>query len=266
MNLAKLHFFVLNFCFPWALSAQSPDRLEFNSQIDIPWLSAGVLGSLGLVLFEKDLAPEDCRWCEPPAFDREIQEKLRWENPDRAHLLSHITGYGLIPLSALTVSSLSQRSNASATLWMNAVLMLEAATTAEILAKSVQFLTGRRRPSSYFQNPRSPTAEDHTSFFSGHTSVAFAMAVAAGTQAEITEQTLKNWTWGLGLTLATATAYFRIASDHHYFSDTVVAAGVGSLVGFMTPHLRMKFQSSFYREAQVQLSPLPQGLAAQLRW
>jgi len=240
--------------------------MKFNPQIDIPWLSAGVLGSLGLVLFENDLAPQNCRWCDPPPFDREIQEKLRWENPDRAHLMSHITAYGLIPLSALSVSSLSPRSNDSRALWMSAVLMIEAATTAEILAKSVQFLTGRRRPSSYFQDPRSPTPEDHTSFFSGHTSVAFAMAVAAGTHAEMTEHAFKNWTWGLGLTLATATAYLRIASDHHYFTDVLMGALTGSLVGASVPRLRARFQAAFQRDADLRLTPLPSGLAAQLKW
>ena len=43
--------------------------------------------------------------------------------------------------------------------------------------------------------------------------------------------------WGTGLGLATFTGYLRIAADKHYFTDVVVGAAFGSLVGFLVPYV-----------------------------
>jgi membrane-associated phospholipid phosphatase len=39
----------------------------------------------------------------------------------------------------------------------------------------------------------------------------------------------------VGLTLAAATGYFRVAADRHYLSDVLVGGGLGSLIGFVNP-------------------------------
>lgn len=65
------------------------------------------------------------------------------------------------------------------------------------------------------------------SFFSGHTSTAFALATTgwriAGARGDRHAGTLK----GVGLALASLTGLLRIAADKHYVTDVVVGAAVG---------------------------------------
>ena len=78
------------------------------------------------------------------------------------------------------------------------------------------------------------------SFFSGHTGSAFALATSTGAVASIRGYRGAPWVWGVGLSLAAATGYLRIASDSHYFSDVLVGAAVGTAVGWLVPHLLHK--------------------------
>jgi membrane-associated phospholipid phosphatase len=276
VNLFRLHiFFVLTgstlgqaLGTELTASRSTQAQIEFEPKIDIPWIALGTMGSLSLIYFEDDLAPKHCRWCEPPPLDQSIRDQVRWSDTGLAHNLSHLSAYALIPASALSFSYLdfrTQKGNPN-TPWIDAMLMIEAAGTAEVLAKSIQFISGRQRPSARSGDQQLLKPEDNTSFFSGHTSVAFAMAVAAGTYAEMTRSSLRFWTWGVGLSLATTTAYLRVASDHHYFTDVLVGAITGSIVGASVPRLRARFQASYQRDADLRLAPLPNGLAAELKW
>lgn len=59
-----------------------------------------------------------------------------------------------------------------------------------------------------------PNGVDHYSFWSGHTAVAAATSCSDG-----------RWAF-----LIPATGYFRIASDWHYFTDTLAGAAAGCIV------------------------------------
>ena len=55
----------------------------------------------------------------------------------------------------------------------------------------------------------------------------------------------KKIVWISALGLASATGYFRIAADKHYFSDVFVGAIVGSLIGnTMFDKLTRKYQKT----------------------
>ncbi len=77
--------------------------------------------------------------------------------------------------------------------------------------------------------------DDTTSFYSGHTNVAFSLAVSAGTVATLRGYRWAPWVWITGLSLATATGYLRVAGDKHYFTDVLAAAAMGSAIGFGVP-------------------------------
>ena len=55
----------------------------------------------------------------------------------------------------------------------------------------------------------------------------------------------KKLVWISTLGLASATGYFRIAADKHYFSDVIVGAIVGSIIGnIMFDKLTRKYQKT----------------------
>jgi membrane-associated phospholipid phosphatase len=65
----------------------------------------------------------------------------------------------------------------------------------------------------------------------------FGLAAASGVVASRRNYRLAPLVWGVGLTLALATGYARIAADRHYFTDVLGGAAIGTLVGGGVPFL-----------------------------
>jgi membrane-associated phospholipid phosphatase len=122
------------------------------------------------------------------------------------------------------------------------LLISEATSIAMAMNQTVKFIVGRERPFVHAlpeaDKPHTAHPSDNNvSFYSGHATLAFAMAVSGGTVASMRRYRLAPWIWGGGLALAAATAYLRIAADRHYASDVATGAVVGSLTGFGVPYL-----------------------------
>jgi membrane-associated phospholipid phosphatase len=73
------------------------------------------------------------------------------------------------------------------------------------------------------------------SFFSGHAALTFSLVTSAGVLAHQRQWRTEPYLWGIGLPLAAATSYLRMAGDMHYLSDVVVGALVGAGVGLTVP-------------------------------
>lgn len=80
------------------------------------------------------------------------------------------------------------------------------------------------------------------SFFSGHTSSAFASAVfLSKTYTDIYgRNTLGKIIWGTSLTIASLTGYLRYKSGYHYPTDILAGAMVGSAIGYIIPLLHKR--------------------------
>jgi membrane-associated phospholipid phosphatase len=83
-----------------------------------------------------------------------------------------------------------------------------------------------------------PNGSDNLSFFSGHTTTAFAGAEFLNQ--EYSDRSV--WYSVAGYTIATATGVFRLYNHDHWFSDVVAGAGAGMLCTkaayFVYPYLR----------------------------
>lgn len=105
----------------------------------------------------------------------------------------------------------------------------------------MKHLARRTRPYARFCEPQHDSdlcgRDAKLSFYSGHTSVAFAAAVAAGSIADFHHQPNRKWVWASGLTLATATGALRVAADKHYTTDVLAGAAAGTLAGWLIPKL-----------------------------
>ena len=211
------------------------------------WDLALTAGSVGIVVASHFQAPcvgvECCRWCDAKdgrprlnRLDGRVAQALRWTDRHRADVLSDAT------LAATFGQAIGYVSfgNRPAALRDGALLAESYALTVAV-TQVTKKLARRPRPYAHREDPppgtRLDSQEARVSFFSGHTSSAFCLAVATGAIAFARNEKNAGVVLGSGLALATATGYLRIAADQHYFTDALVGAVVGSAAGFLVPHL-----------------------------
>lgn len=125
-----------------------------------------------------------------------------------------------------------------------------------ISAWLVKITVRRPRPYTHSREPgvlafaQVAKGNDH-SFFSGHTSIAFAAATSAGVLADATAIDARDRAarWAVGGALAAATGIFRIRAGRHFPTDVLVGAAVGSAAGIgvtlaLTPGADLRWQDA----------------------
>jgi membrane-associated phospholipid phosphatase len=207
------------------------------------WITSEVLKSI--------LAPAECRFCGRDAqgrnqvngVDTGVREALVWKNRAAADTISNLTAFGLSPFAGFGLVFLaSAQENRFSGYTLDALVIAETTIIAINLNQATKFLVGRERPyvaqlsADEKKRTRDP-GDNNLSFYSGHSSFTFALAVSAGTVSSMRGYAMTPYVWSFGLSSAVATAYFRIAADKHYFTDVVLGAVVGSLVGVGIPYL-----------------------------
>jgi len=213
----------------------------------------------GTQLFESSLAPASCRWCEPGALDSAVRGALRWNDTAAANTASNVGAYALVPLTSLgLLAAGAQGEGRFGEMAGNVLVIAESVALAESANQIVKFAVGRERPFVHALPPagKSSTdnpADNNVSFYSAHTSFAFALAVSTGTVASLRRYRWAPAIWAAGLAGAAAVGYLRIAADRHYFTDVVTGAVAGGAFGLVVPY-------EFHRApAALTLVPAPGG-------
>jgi membrane-associated phospholipid phosphatase len=217
-------------------AGHAQEKLSFRAEITVP---VTLSLSTGLVLsevFKEDLVSTKCRWCARNPFDEGARNALRWHNTGAANLTSYVTAFALVPLSAYGLAALAGADRRSGTLGQDAMIVTEATVAALALDQAVKFIAVRERP--FVRTAEGPlSAESRVSFFSGHTTLAFALATSAGTVAQMRGYRMAPVVWATTLPMALLSGYLRIAADKHYATDVLVGMLVGSLFGVGLPLL-----------------------------
>ncbi len=205
-------------------------------------LTAGL--GLGFVAsetwFKPSLAPDHCRWCDPPWFDRRARDSIVWEDLDQARSLSNVTGYIALPTLGIGVTLLSAVADDGsdgpyARVIDDVVPVLETVTVTQAIVQTAKWSVGRARPFVRFGTDDDLDQDKNLSFFSGHSALAFGITTSAAMVARYRKSRLEPYIWAIGLPLSAATAYLRMAADRHYFSDVVVGSLVGVAGGLVIP-------------------------------
>lgn len=154
--------------------------------------------------------------------------------------LSYVS-YGTLALGALTPAIFVTEPKKQ---WLTiGVMYAETLLWAECLKETAKTFVIRPRPFMYYDLANAPQdkLEDYdweNSFFSGHTT--FAFAAASYTSYLFCQYNpdskYKYAVIGGSYTLAAATGALRIASGNHFLSDVFVGAVVGTLTGFLVPY------------------------------
>ena len=174
----------------------------------------------------------------PNNVDSFIREKIHWGNSknELAKEMSDILLYGVF-VGGIPISSMYLKN-------YNLLLInLEILCINGLITNVVKYTTQRQRPYSFYLNKNDE--ESYKSFFSGHTSTAFAIGTSTAKMLTQYSNIDKRIIWLSTLGLASATGYLRMAADKHYFSDVFVGAIVGSLIGnTMFDKLTRKYQKT----------------------
>jgi len=124
----------------------------------------------------------------------------------------------------------------------------------------------RNRPFTY--NPNAPLGDKQStdarmSFYSGHTTTAFASAVFLSTVfCEIYPRSeWKPAVIGLSLASAAATGYFRYKAGMHFPTDIIVAAVIGSTIGYIIPQIHKTSAGEGYSKAVPVSTPVSIGFS-----
>ncbi len=204
------------------------------SEQDFLLASAGMGIVVGYELFAKDqLLPSEPRFSNPNHLDLSLRNILYWgdRKQEQAKVWSDRLIYG-VSFSSLVWGPLMAKDPERA-----ALINMEVFSVNSMLTNLIKIAAARERPYHHFQTRPSLGSEDYTSFYSGHSSVAFSQAV---TNAMILSQHYperEDLIWSSLLTIAGVTAYLRVASDMHYFTDIIFGAGVGTLIAWsITSH------------------------------
>jgi membrane-associated phospholipid phosphatase len=249
MTLFGRHGFSL--LFPALVSSAlvaRPARAESTLVVARPLeigLTLGGLALVGVAELEKNaLTPRHCGWCDPPGFDASLQRSLRWSSTHDAGLLSNIT-VAVTPVAMVGGLWLANLHGPLDEHVDDTLLVAESVTVTLVLTDIAKLSVARERPRVHVLSPAERAArpydrQDNLSFFSSHTSFAFALACSAGTVASLRGYAGAPYIWAGGLGLASAVGYLRIAADAHYTSDVVIGALVGSAVGISIPLLHRR--------------------------
>ncbi len=232
--------------------ADGARELRYDARIDLAVTSVGGVWWLTSEMMKADLVPEKCRWCYRAEdgkdllnpYDGWVRKRLVWKSTDTAATVSSILGFFVEPGTMMGLTAVAEANESAIRRFpVDALLITEATVIAGDINQIAKFAFARERPFVHFL-PRAPDAiraltdspsDDNLSFFSGHTTLAFAVASSAGMVNTLRGYRLAPLVWGVGMTMAVSVGYLRIAADKHYFSDVMTGAVVGSIIGVGIP-------------------------------
>ena len=229
----------------------SAPGMKYDLRIDVPVTAGGGALWIASEFLKPELAPLDCRVCDRNddgsdrlnGVDRATRNALRWENPRAAGIASNVLGFLVTPALAFGLDAIAAvHDDHGRATGVDVLVILESTMLAADLNQAVKFAVGRERPFVHALSPsekantREP-ADNNLSFFSGHTTLTFALATSSGTVASIRDYRLAPLVWAVGLAAATTTGYLRIAADRHYLTDVLVGALAGAAIGFAVPYV-----------------------------
>lgn len=217
---------------------------------DYPVLAAGTAAAGYGYFLENRIAshpfsPSDYHREDIPVYDRWAIGFYSKPLSSISDVLIVIDGLAPLVLNGLELRNGEPRTGA----WAD--LILYGQVVAYASAVSLLSKTSRLHPRPLAYTSKAPLSERESgdarsSFFSEHTTGAFAAAVFTGYgfQARHPESPWVPWVWTGALSVATSVGALRILSGKHFPSDVAAGALAGSLIGYLIPRLHLKSSRS----------------------
>lgn len=200
---------------------------------EIAGLATGAIGIGASEFYKGDLAPAEPRWKEPPAFDAAIRNGLKWSNTKAAAAMSDIMLFGIMPATAFLSPVWTNHDYGRAALTIG-----EAMVFTGVVTQIAKFSVARARPYAYYGNDYS-NPDSRLSFFSGHTSYSFALAISSAMLLAESHPEQSVLIYSAAATMALIPGYLRIAADKHYFTDVLIGAIIGTGIAYGVTRLQL---------------------------
>lgn len=235
---------------PWYKGKYGKNRILHMSIT----VGLGAVWLANTTVLKTTFTASDCRWCDPPGFDKSARNAVVWDDVKRAGFLSSVDAYVLAPVVGFTLLIISDRDASWSRLLDDIIPVAETVAVSQVFVQAIKFLTARKRPYKYYNNPKYPNAssEDLLSFPSGHASLGFAITAGAGMVCHWRGYWTEPYVWGTGIALSLSTEYLRMAADRHWMSDVVLGGAVGLVSGLLIPSLMRR---------DLIIAPIPGGAA-----
>ena len=234
---------------PIIMEAQSP--YKFSLKNEVPYIVSGMsLMGIGVMLknknADKQITIEDIKNLDISnvnSFDRVAV----YNNSYSARKASDVLQYGSLGLPILFLTI-----NQSKKDFLKLIVMgIEVHTINSGLTLTAKQYFGRARPLVYnpeFSIEERTSESARLSFFSGHTSSTAAMTVFTAKVINDYHPNmnsgLKLGMWSTALIIPAATGYFRVQGGKHFATDVITGFAVGSMVGWLVPHLHKVYDNS----------------------
>ena len=209
------------------------ELLNVHVKWELPISAIG--GALSEIIGDR-FSPSSCSWCTPDGFDERVGSHLVWErHTSLANALSWLTGFVGPPLLPFVTGQHVDRER----LGQDFALMAETWALNDAVNQVIKHIVARRRPFAH-RDPSVTSTGANVSFYSGHTSGSFAIVMALYRAHRIRQDPDAGRLLAIGLPLAAATGYLRIAADKHWATDVFTGAAVGSAFGALIPELHAR--------------------------
>lgn len=234
---------------------QRPAEIVVQRSVEVPLLLlGGLFWAMPLALDEELMAPG----CTPPCDPVQVNSLDRWAMGEPSGALATASDVlaGVLPAGLLAWRLASTRNSGWRATMDDLIIVGESVILSGITHQLARHAFHRSRPYMYsdqYATAGTGTVDDGQSFYSGHTSSAFAAAVSFSLLHNYRNpKSGTTWAWWtVGLGLATGMAALRVASQDHFITDVVAGAALGSAWGILVPWLHVRAS-----RGQIALQPL----------
>lgn len=229
------------------LAAQEDPRTEryhLRPAVDIPVLLLAGAAWGAPRFFLDDLVDHSCP-CDPS----EVPGLDRWSidhHSDRLDLVSDV-GMGAVIATPFLLDALA--ADGSREGWVrfaeDAVVMGESVLVSGALTQLTKLLVERPRPHLYGREPGDPeleAEENYLSFPSSHVSTVFALGLSAARTYRLHHPGGRHVpaVYGTAIGAGATMGVVRVLAGHHFTSDVLAGAAIGSAAGIVIPWLHTR--------------------------
>lgn len=219
-------------------------------------------------LFQGEFAGGRCAPCDPGGVNA-LDRTVIGLHDDAARVASHV-GVAAVPALAAAGALLEVAPFGWSAALEDVVLVAESIAVSGAVGQIVKGSVRRPRPYMYETGTAraDPRFYDFTSFYSVHTTIAFAAATSFGTVFTL-RRPKSPWRfaiWGAGLAAAAAVGACRVAGGEHFWTDVLAGAAAGGAIGALVPALHLRRGRSGRRGLDAGAVAGPGGAAVVLRF